>query len=180
MTIRKLVEIFNNERHDGVISEELIRESVNALETKVCTEIFLTHEDPPPGVYAFMGMRPPMHRGRNIRWNTSDPLDLGNPPEPYPEPHPEHREKLPFAYHHEPGYDDDWVLGEVSDVTLLVPAPYDDVYRAYIQWRSDLAHNDTIDASNSQRVYSLAYQEFAKYWNRTHMSVNHTPFKGYY
>ena len=65
-----------------------------------------------------------------------------------------------------------------KDDELLVPFPYDDVYRAYIQWRVDMAHNETYDATNSQKLYWNAYNEFARFWNRTHMPINKTPFHG--
>lgn len=152
MTIQRLVEIFADERKDENVTEEKVTAFVNELETRICTEVFLTHENPPAGVFPFMGMTPPIQ-------------PPGNWP-PLPVPHP-------------PGYSDEWCFDDIGTIPLLVPPPYDDVYRAYIQWRVDLSHNDTIDAGNSQRVYYQAYQDFAKYWHRTHMPINNTPFAGY-
>ena len=80
---------------------------------------------------------------------------------------------------HEPGYSDEYSFDDYKTIPLLVPPPYDDVYRAYIQWRCDLAQNDTYDAGNSQRLYWLAYQDFSKFWHRTHMPVNSRTYKGY-
>ena len=151
MTIRKLTEIIKNDRQDDVIDAEKIREYVNALETRLCTEVFLTHENTPPGVYLFMGI-PPVTGGPN-QWPPFIP--------------------------HAPGYSDDWSFDDWMDIPLLVPPPYDDIYRVYIQWQTDLHQNDAIDASNSQRVYWQAYQDFSKWWNRTHMPINKTPYRGY-
>ena len=70
---------------------------------------------------------------------------------------------------------------ESSDKTvpLLVPPPYDDVYRAFIQLKTDMKQNDTYDAGNSQRLFWQAYNEFARFWNSTHMPINKTPYRGY-
>lgn len=169
MTIRKLTEIIKDDRQDSVIDADKVREYVNALETRLCTEVFLTHENPPPGVYLFMGL-PPAHHGP------------GGPQADHGGPHhgPHHGEEPwpPFVPHAQ-GYSDEWSFDDWQDIPLLVPPPYDDIYRAYIQWQTDLHQNDAIDASNSQRVYWQAHQDFAKWWNRTHMPINKTPYRGY-
>jgi len=152
MTIRKLIEIFKDQRKDNVVGREKIIAYVNALETRLCEEVFLTHEAPPPGVFVFLG-RPP------------------RPPRPDDWP--------PFILH-EPGYSEEWAFSDVEDIPLLVKPPYDDIYRAYIQWQTDLANNDVVDAGNSQRIYLQAWNDFAKYWNRHHMPINKTPYRGYY
>ena len=152
MTIRKLTEILKRERQDGVIGDEDVLEYVNALETRLCTEVFLTHEDPPPGVYMFMGLPLP-----------------GTKPGTWPPPLPPHP----------PGYHEEWLPEDYRDIELLAKPPYDDVYRAYIQYRCDLAQNETINADNSQRIYWRAFNDFAKYWHRTHMPINKTPYHGY-
>ena len=147
MTIQRLVEIFSQERQDNVIDAAKVLEYVNALETKLCTEVFLTHKDAPPGVYVFMGLPLPGHK-----------------PGDWP----------PLPPHHTPGYSDEWSYDDYKTIPLLVKPPYDDIYRAYIQWRIDLSHNDTIDAGNSQRVFWLAYSDFQKAWHRDHMPVKNT------
>ena len=152
MTIERLVQIFSDERKDDVIGAEKVLEYVNALETKLCTEVFLMHKDPPPGVYAFMGLPLPCHK----------PGDW--PPLPSP---------------HRPGYSPEYSFDDYKTVELLVMPPFDDVYRAYIQWRCDLSHNDTYDATNSQRVFWLAYSDFQKFWHRTHMPVQDSTYRGY-
>lgn len=151
MTIRKLIEIFKDQRKEDVVDEAKITEYVNALEAKLCEEVFLTHEAPPLRVFAFLGRPHPA-------WKPGD----------WP----------PFVPH-EPGYSADWSFDDYLDIPLLVQPPYDDVYRAYIQWQTDLINNDTIDAGNSQRVYWQALQDFSKFWNRTHMPINKTPYRGY-
>lgn len=152
MTIQRLVEIFAKERQDNVIDAAKVLEYVNALETKLCTEIFLTHQYPPPGVFMFMGL--PMPGQKPGDW----------PPLPSP---------------HTPGYSPEYSGDDYKDIELLVKPPYDDIYRAYIQWRFDLAHNDTFDATNSQRVFWLAYSDFEKYWHRTHMPMQDSTYRGY-
>ena len=152
MTIRRLTAIIRDERKDDAVSEGRITEYVNALEARLCEDVFLTHEGTPPGVYIFLG-RPPERR-RKHDWP-------------------------PFVPH-EPGYSNEWTPEDYRDMPLLVAPPYDDIYRAYIQWQIDLRHNDTYDAGNSQRLYWQAYQDFAKWWNRTHMPKQKVHFHGYY
>lgn len=151
MTIRKLTQIIQDERKDVVVGEETVTEYVNALEAKLCEEVFLTHEGAPPGVYVFMGLPLP-----------------GTKPGSWP----------PFVPH-KPGYSNEWTPEDYRDMELLVPFPYDDIYRAYVQWKIDMKHNDTYDATNSQRLYWQAYQDFAKWWNRTHMPITKVKYKGY-
>lgn len=152
MTIQRLVEIFADERKDAHVTAEKVTAFVNELEAKLCTEILFTHEHAPTGAYLFMGLPVP-------GWKPGD-----WPPPPMP---------------HEPGYSDEYSFDDYKTIPLLVKPPYDDVYRAYIQWRVDMAHNDTYDAANSQKLYYQAYNEFARFWNRTHMPINRTPFAGY-
>lgn len=151
MTIRKLIEIFKDQRKDDVVEEKRITGYVNALETRLCEEVFMTHEDVPPGVFVFLGRSP-------------------CPPKPGQWP--------PFIPH-PPGYSEEWAIDDYKDIPLLVKPPYDDIYRAYIQWQVDLAQNDVVDAGNSQRIYLNAWSDFAKYWNRHHTPINETPFRGY-
>ena len=54
---------------------------------------------------------------------------------------------------------------------LLIPAPYDDVYLRWLEAQIDY-HNGEIDKyNNSIMLFQAAYNEFSRYYNRTHMHV---------
>lgn len=152
MTIQRLVDIFADERKDAHIDVKKVTAYVNELEAKLCAEVFLTHEHAPTGAYLFMGLPLP-------GWKPGDWP-------PLPPPHP-------------PGYSAEYSFDDYKTVPLLVPPPYDDVYRAFIQLKTDMKQNDTYDAGNSQRLFWQAYNEFARFWNSTHMPINKTPYRGY-
>jgi hypothetical protein len=63
------------------------------------------------------------------------------------------------------GYDDNTPL----DTVLLIPAPYDNVYVLWLQAQIDYANEDTAKYKNSSSAYNHAYNEFQRYYNRTHM-----------
>lgn len=164
MTIRRLIETLRRERQDDVIDEERVREYVNALETTLCTEVFMTHEAPPLGVFLFMGWPIPPDCRKESRWT----------------PHEGCEDRWPPFVPHAPGYSEEWSFEDWKDIPLLALPPYDGIYIAYIRWQTDLANNDTVDASNSQRLYYNVYNDFARYWNRTHMPVQTIKYHGYY
>lgn len=53
---------------------------------------------------------------------------------------------------------------------LLVPAPYDELYNAYLQMKVDEADKETSRYNNSLTLYNAYYEGFEGYWNRTHRS----------
>lgn len=53
---------------------------------------------------------------------------------------------------------------------LLVPAPYDELYVAYLQMKVDETDKETVRYNNSLTLYNAYYDSFAGYWNRTHRS----------
>lgn len=63
------------------------------------------------------------------------------------------------------GYDDNTPL----DTVLLIPAPYDNVYVLWLQAQIDYANEETAKYKNSSSAYNHAYNEFQRYYNRTHM-----------
>lgn len=151
MTIRKLTALIREERKDDAIAEEKIIDYVNGLEAKLCEDVFLQHEGAPPGVYLFLGRPAPWQK-----------------PGCWP----------PYVPH-EPGYSNEWTTEDFRDVPLLVPPPYDEVYKAFVQWKIDLTHNDVYDAGNSQKLYWAAWSDFAKRWHREHMPITKVMYQGY-
>lgn len=61
-------------------------------------------------------------------------------------------------------------------VELLVKAPYDDVYVKYLESQIDYANNEYGKYNNTSYAFNTAYEEFARYYNRTHMPKG-TKFK---
>ena len=52
---------------------------------------------------------------------------------------------------------------------LLVPAPYDEIYLFWLESKIDYWNGETGRYNNSIGMYNTAYDEYAKYYNRTHM-----------
>jgi hypothetical protein len=63
------------------------------------------------------------------------------------------------------GYDEDADLAS----TLLVPAPYDDIYLRWLETQIDYANGEYGKYNNSMAMYNTAYTAYANYYNRTHM-----------
>jgi hypothetical protein len=63
------------------------------------------------------------------------------------------------------GYD------EYSDLTkeMLVPAPFDDIYILWLSMKIDLSNGEYGKYNNTALAYNNAYNEYAKYYNRTNM-----------
>ena len=53
--------------------------------------------------------------------------------------------------------------------TLLVPAPYDDIYIRYLEMQIDYANGEYGKYNNSKVMYNEIYSAFKKHYNRTHM-----------
>lgn len=51
---------------------------------------------------------------------------------------------------------------------LLVPAPYAEVYIAYLNLKVDEADKETARYNNSLTLFNAYYDGFDGYWNRTH------------
>jgi hypothetical protein len=68
------------------------------------------------------------------------------------------------------GYQEDSPL----TTELLVPAPYDDIYVHWLAMQIDLTNGEYARYNNSAMVYNEAYQDFANYYNRTHMPLGKT------
>lgn len=52
---------------------------------------------------------------------------------------------------------------------LLVPFPYDDIYLKWLETWIDYYNGEYARYNNSTEMYNTAYNEFARYYNRTHM-----------
>lgn len=67
------------------------------------------------------------------------------------------------------GYDETTPL----DTVLLVPAPYDDIYRFWLEAQIDYTNADYDKYNNSITAYNTAYAAFERYYNRTHKPITH-------
>lgn len=52
---------------------------------------------------------------------------------------------------------------------LLVPFPYDDIYLKWLETWINYYNGEYARYNNSVEMYNTAYNEFARYYNRTHM-----------
>ena len=60
---------------------------------------------------------------------------------------------------------------------LYVTKPYTDVYVYYLEAQID-KHNTEYDRySNHMSLFNSTYQDYAAYYNRTHMPIDHGRFK---
>lgn len=60
---------------------------------------------------------------------------------------------------------------------LYVPEPYTDVYVYYLEAQID-KHNTEYDRySNHMALFNNVYQDYAAYYNRTHMPIDHGRIK---
>jgi hypothetical protein len=65
------------------------------------------------------------------------------------------------------GYDENTNL--VTE--LLVPAPYDDIYVRWLETRIDYTNGEYDRYNNGLEVFNEMYDEFNRYYNRTHMPL---------
>lgn len=65
------------------------------------------------------------------------------------------------------GYDENTPL----ETVLLVPAPYDDVYRFWLEAQIDYTNADFDKYNNSITAYNTVYTAFERYYNRTHKPI---------
>ena len=63
------------------------------------------------------------------------------------------------------GYTEDTAL----TTTLLVPAPYDEIYLFWLESKIDYWNGEVGKYNNSIAMYNQAYSSFERYYNRTHM-----------
>lgn len=58
---------------------------------------------------------------------------------------------------------------ENESVELLAPFPYDAIYPAYIRVKIDEYNEETARYANSATMFNSLYDNYAKWYNRTHM-----------
>lgn len=63
-----------------------------------------------------------------------------------------------------PGYTDD----TDPDTTLLVPAPWDEIYLRYMEAQIDYANGDLTRYANSAALYNGCLTEYKNHYHRTH------------
>jgi hypothetical protein len=54
---------------------------------------------------------------------------------------------------------------------LLVPHPYDDMYIKWLEAQIDYANGEYGKYNNTITMYNVAYSNYEKYYNRTHMPI---------
>ena len=59
-----------------------------------------------------------------------------------------------------------------DDAVLLVPAPYDDIYLRWLEAQIDYYNNEYAKYNISATAYNNCYEEYANYYNRTHMPLS--------
>lgn len=71
------------------------------------------------------------------------------------------------------GYTD----GTDGDTVLIVPEPYSKLYKEYLEAQIDYKNQEIDRYNNSMAMFNFSYQEFANYWNRTHMPISNQEIK---
>lgn len=56
-----------------------------------------------------------------------------------------------------------------EDTKLIAAAPYDGLYRWYLESQIDLANMEIAKYNNSKNLFNQAYLTFTDHYNRTHM-----------
>lgn len=64
-----------------------------------------------------------------------------------------------------------------ADTTLIVPAPYDGLYRWYLESQIDLANMEIAKYNNSKNMFNQAYLTYTDHYNRTHMPKQRGGFR---
>lgn len=59
--------------------------------------------------------------------------------------------------------------GRDDDAKLIAPAPYDGLYRWYLESQIDLANMEIAKYNNSKNMFNQAYLTYTDHYNRTHM-----------
>ena len=54
-------------------------------------------------------------------------------------------------------------------ISLLIPAPHDEVYIRYLEMQIDYTNGEYGKYNNSVAMYNEAYSAFKRHYNRTHM-----------
>lgn len=68
------------------------------------------------------------------------------------------------------GYNEDTPI----NTELLIPHPYDEVYRFWLEMQIDYANGEYPKYNNSKDMFNKAYSAYERYYNRTHMPKGKT------
>lgn len=63
------------------------------------------------------------------------------------------------------GYDENTSL----ETELLIPAPHDHIYVHWLESQIDYGNDEYDRYENTMGMYNTAFEEFVRYYNRTHM-----------
>ncbi len=58
-----------------------------------------------------------------------------------------------------------------DSVNLLAESPYDVLYPSYLKAKIDELNEETTRYANSAATYNSQYQDYARWYNRTHMPI---------
>ena len=60
------------------------------------------------------------------------------------------------------------------ETEMLVPAPYDDMYIKWLEVQIDYYNGEIARYNNSMMMYQAAFDDYQRYYNRTHMPKGQT------
>lgn len=63
-----------------------------------------------------------------------------------------------------------------DDRVLIAPAPYDVLYRWYLESQIDLGNMEIGKYNNSSNLFNQSYQTYTDHYNRTHLARQHGGF----
>lgn len=70
-----------------------------------------------------------------------------------------------------------YIPGRDDDKDLIVPAPYDSLYRWYLESQIDLANMEIGKYNNAKNLFNQAYLTYTDHYNRTHMPKQRGNFR---
>lgn len=70
-----------------------------------------------------------------------------------------------------------YIPGRDDDVNLIAPAPYDGLYRWYLESQIDLANMEIGKYNNTKNLFNQQYLAYTDHYNRTHMPKSRGGFK---
>ena len=148
MTIKECIDKFDA-LNPNQYSEEVKVDWLSRLDNQIYTDIILTHE---PKLF------PP------------------HPPTPYfvfSESHidREHEMPVPIPPEFEPYSTDDMAK------RLLVPFPYDELYIAYLNMKTDEANKESAQYNNSATLFNSYYTSFACEYNKKYAPKNRARYR---
>lgn len=70
-----------------------------------------------------------------------------------------------------------YAVGRDEDAVLIAPAPYDQIYRWYLESQIDLGNMEIAKYNNSKSLFNQAYLTYTDHYNRTHMPKQRGGFR---